>query len=145
MIIFLRDRHPLGEGDGLTVDLLSDMGYGVHLAHPRGNDWGKRRVKNDERDARDLADLLRLGRLADPLPSAARSTMSIPSNMTVPSPSAILHPYRASPLCSSTFVVMSTLAPGKRSEKPLIRSKMASRPVKRPRGSTISQSSVNAS
>ena len=24
----------------LTVDLLSDMGYGVHLAHPRGNDWG---------------------------------------------------------------------------------------------------------
>jgi transposase len=37
----------------------------VHLAHPSGNDWGKRRVKNDERDARDLADLLRLGRLAE--------------------------------------------------------------------------------
>jgi len=37
----------------------------VHLAHPAGNDWGKRRVKNDERDARDLADLLRLGRLAE--------------------------------------------------------------------------------
>jgi transposase len=37
----------------------------VHLAHPQGNDWGKRRVKNDERDARDLADLLRLGRLAE--------------------------------------------------------------------------------
>ena len=37
----------------------------MHLAHPRGNDWGKRRVKNDERDARDLADLLRLGRLAE--------------------------------------------------------------------------------
>ena len=35
------------------------------LAHPSGNDWGKRRVKNDERDARDLADLLRLGRLAE--------------------------------------------------------------------------------
>jgi transposase len=48
-----------------AVDLLQDMGYVVHLAHPRGNDWGKRRVKNDERDARDLADLLRLGRLAE--------------------------------------------------------------------------------
>ena len=34
------------------------MGYGVHLANPHGNDWGHRRVKNDERDARDLADLL---------------------------------------------------------------------------------------
>jgi transposase len=37
----------------------------VHLAHPLGTDWGKRRVKNDEGDARDLADLLRLGRLAE--------------------------------------------------------------------------------
>ena len=41
------------------------LGSAVHLAHPSGNDWGKRRVKNDERDARDLADLLRLGRLAE--------------------------------------------------------------------------------
>jgi transposase len=48
-----------------AADLLRDMGFVVHLAHPRGNDWGKRRVKNDERDARDLADLLRLGRLAE--------------------------------------------------------------------------------
>jgi transposase len=48
-----------------AVDLLQDNGYSVHLAHPAGNDWGKRRVKNDERDARDLADLLRLGRLAE--------------------------------------------------------------------------------
>jgi transposase len=48
-----------------AVDLLRDMGYVVHLAHPRGNEWGNRRVKNDERDARDLADLLRLGRLAE--------------------------------------------------------------------------------
>jgi transposase len=48
-----------------AVDVLQEMGYVVHLAHPRGNDWGKRRVKNDERDARDLADLLRLGRLAE--------------------------------------------------------------------------------
>jgi transposase len=48
-----------------AVDLLADAGFSVHLAHPSGNDWGKRRVKNDERDARDLADLLRLGRLAE--------------------------------------------------------------------------------
>jgi transposase len=48
-----------------AVDLLQEMGYSVHLANPHGNDWGHRRVKNDERDARDLADLLRLGRLAE--------------------------------------------------------------------------------
>ena len=44
---------------------LRDAGFSVHLSHPSGNDWGNRRVKNDERDARDLADLLRLGRLAE--------------------------------------------------------------------------------
>jgi len=38
-----------------AVDLLKEAGFSVHLAHPSGNDWGKRRVKNDERDARDLA------------------------------------------------------------------------------------------
>lgn len=48
-----------------AVDLLQDNQLSVHLAHPAGNDWGKRRVKNDERDARDLADLYRLGRLAE--------------------------------------------------------------------------------
>ncbi len=48
-----------------AADLLGDLGYVVHLANPHGNDWGHRRVKNDERDARDLADLLRLGRLAE--------------------------------------------------------------------------------
>ena len=48
-----------------AVDLLQAVGHRVHLAHPSGNDWGNRRVKNDERDAIDLADLLRLGRLAD--------------------------------------------------------------------------------
>jgi transposase len=41
------------------------MGLNVHLAHPLGNEWGNRRVKNDERDANDLVDLLRLGRLAE--------------------------------------------------------------------------------
>jgi transposase len=48
-----------------VVDLLRDAGFSVHLAHPSGNDWGNRRVKNDERDARDLADLFRLDRLAE--------------------------------------------------------------------------------
>jgi transposase len=38
----------------------------VHLAHPLGvKGFQYRRVKNDERDAADLADLLRLGRLPE--------------------------------------------------------------------------------
>jgi transposase len=48
-----------------VVDLLREQGANVHLAHPLGNNWGNRRVKNDLRDAEDLADLLRLGRLAE--------------------------------------------------------------------------------
>jgi transposase len=48
-----------------AADLLQEMGATVHLAHPLGNNWGNRRVKNDERDANDLVDLLRLGRLAE--------------------------------------------------------------------------------
>jgi transposase len=48
-----------------ATDLLEGLGCNVHLAHPLGNDWGHRRVKNDLRDAEDLADLLRLGRLAE--------------------------------------------------------------------------------
>ncbi len=48
-----------------AADLLHADGATVHLAHPLGNNWGNRRVKNDERDATDLADLLRLGRLAE--------------------------------------------------------------------------------
>lgn len=47
------------------ADLLGEAGANVHLAHPLGNNWGNRRVKNDERDATDLVDLLRLGRLAE--------------------------------------------------------------------------------
>src|SRR2546421_2458436 len=47
-----------------AADVLEEMGARVHLAHPLGNNWGNRRVKNDERDANDLVDLLRLGRLA---------------------------------------------------------------------------------
>ncbi len=45
--------------------MLAEAGARVHLAHPLGNNWGHRRVKNDERDAADLVDLLRLGRLAE--------------------------------------------------------------------------------
>ncbi len=48
-----------------AVDLLEELGCRVHLAHPLGNNWGNRRVKNDRRDAEDLVDLLRLGRLAE--------------------------------------------------------------------------------
>jgi transposase len=48
-----------------AADVLEEMGAEVHLAHPLGNNWGHRRVKNDERDANDLVDLLRLGRLAE--------------------------------------------------------------------------------
>src|SRR6058998_970506 len=50
-----------------AADVLEEMGARVHLAHPLGNNWGNRRVKNDERDANDLVDLLRLGRLAEAL------------------------------------------------------------------------------
>ena len=48
-----------------AADLLQELGARVHLAHPLGNNWGNRRVKNDERDARDLAAMLRLGRLSE--------------------------------------------------------------------------------
>jgi len=45
------------------VDWLQEQGATVHLANPSGLNWGTRRVKNDERDAVDLVDMLRLGRL----------------------------------------------------------------------------------
>src|SRR5947209_554183 len=48
-----------------AADVLEANGANVHLAHPLGNNWGHRRVKNDERDATDLVDLLRMGRLAE--------------------------------------------------------------------------------
>ena len=48
-----------------AADVLAEAGASVHLAHPLGNPWRNRRVKNDERDATDLVDLLRLGRLAE--------------------------------------------------------------------------------
>jgi transposase len=47
-----------------AVDTLQAAGAAVHLAHPLGvKGFEYRRVKNDLRDAQDLADLLRMGRL----------------------------------------------------------------------------------
>jgi transposase len=49
-----------------AVDVLEAAGAEVHLAHPLGvKAFSCRRVKNDERDCADLADLLRLGRLPE--------------------------------------------------------------------------------
>ncbi len=48
-----------------AADVLEDLGAHVHLAHALGNNWGTRRVKNDVRDAQDLAAMLALGRLAE--------------------------------------------------------------------------------
>jgi hypothetical protein len=49
-----------------AADALLELGASVHLAHPLGvKGFAYRRVKNDERDAADLADLLRMGRLPE--------------------------------------------------------------------------------
>ena len=49
-----------------AVDALQAGGASVHLAHPLGvKAFEYRRVKNDVRDATDLADLLRMGRLPE--------------------------------------------------------------------------------
>ncbi len=49
-----------------AADALQAAGARVHLAHPLGvKGFTYRRVKNDQRDAADLADLLRMGRLPE--------------------------------------------------------------------------------
>ena len=49
-----------------AADTLAELGAHVHLAHPLGvKMFSYRRVKNDQRDATDLADLLRMGRLPE--------------------------------------------------------------------------------
>ena len=49
-----------------AADTLAAAGAEVHLAHPLGvKAFTYRRVKNDERDSADLADLLRMGRLPE--------------------------------------------------------------------------------
>ena len=74
-VAFARELEKAGEHPEVVLeacygwywlaDLLDELGANLHLAHPLGNAWGNRRVKNDERDAEDLVDLLRLGRLAE--------------------------------------------------------------------------------
>ena len=50
-----------------AVDALAELGASVHLAHPLGvKAFSYRRVKNDQRDAADLADLLRMGACRTP-------------------------------------------------------------------------------
>ena len=49
-----------------AADVLAEAGAEVHLAHPLGvKAFSYRRVKNDEKDAADLADLLRAGLLPE--------------------------------------------------------------------------------
>ena len=49
-----------------AADVLAEAGARVHLAHPLGiGGYRNRRVKNDERDAMLLADLLRMGSLPE--------------------------------------------------------------------------------
>jgi transposase len=49
-----------------AADVLEAAGARVHLAHPLGvKGFAYRRVKNDARDAADLCDLLRMGRLPE--------------------------------------------------------------------------------
>src|SRR5258708_24566550 len=49
-----------------AADVLQAAGAEVHLAHPLGvRAFSCRRVKNDQKDAADLADLLRMGRLPE--------------------------------------------------------------------------------
>ena len=49
-----------------AVDVPGEAGAEVHLAHPLGvKAFTYRRVKDDERDAADLAGLLRMGRLPE--------------------------------------------------------------------------------
>jgi len=49
-----------------AADTLAELGATVHLAHPLGvKMFSYRRLKNDEHDAADLADLFRMGRLPE--------------------------------------------------------------------------------
>jgi transposase len=49
-----------------AADVIAEAGGGVHLAHPLGvKGFENRRVKNDDKDANLLADLLRMGSLPE--------------------------------------------------------------------------------
>ena len=61
-----RRSNAPGLPDYWAADVIAAEGAHPHLAHPLGvKAFEYRRVKNDERDARDLADLLRMGRLPE--------------------------------------------------------------------------------
>jgi transposase len=61
-----RRGNASGLPDYWAVDTLQAQGAQVHLAHPLGvKGFRYRRVKNDVRDAADLADLLRMNRLPE--------------------------------------------------------------------------------
>ena len=70
---------------------LQEQGATVHLANPSGLNWGTRRVKNDERDAIDPIDMLRLGRLPE-----ARSRRRQPSQPACRSDQSRHHVRRSS-------------------------------------------------
>ena len=72
-----------------AADALAELGATVHLAHPLGvKAFSYRRVKNDQRDTADLADLLRMGRLPHGEPGAV--TMALRD--TLPGSSAARSP-----------------------------------------------------
>jgi transposase len=63
-----------------AADVLQAAGAELHLAHPLGvKMFSYRRVKNDQRDAAGLADLLRMGRLPEAwiAPPAARELREV--------------------------------------------------------------------
>ena len=79
-----------------AADVLAELGCRVHLAHPLGvKGFENRRVKNDDRDATLLADLLRMGSLPEGWiapPSLAPSTAPQPAKtrlLTRPAPSSM--------------------------------------------------------
>ena len=75
--------------DYWAVDVLQAAGATVHLAHPLGvKGFRYRRVKNDLRDAADLADLLRMNRLPEAwiAPPATRELRELVRYRATPCP-----------------------------------------------------------
>jgi hypothetical protein len=78
-----------------AVDVLQAGGASVHLAHPLGvKAFEYRRVKNDVRDASDLADLLRMGRLPEAWIAPRRPGSCVSSCGTAPSLSGCVRTVR---------------------------------------------------
>ena len=68
-----------------AADLLEADGAHVHLVHPLGLHWDTRRVKNDERDATELAHRLRRGDLPESWIAHWSCVSSVSSFATGPS------------------------------------------------------------